>query len=69
MEESCRTAMDIKSSQGDAMNEITKIEILITADMWQPFKRDSDKELDDLLGQLKAKTLLKHFGNVRTIIR
>lgn len=47
-------------------NNITHITITIEADIWQPFQRESQRELDALLGMLRGKELLAHFGDVRT---
>lgn len=50
------------------MNNIKRVKITIQGDMWQAFEKDSQKELDELLGKLRGKQLLHHYGNVRTVV-
>lgn len=50
------------------MNNITHVTVTIDFDVWQPFQKDVQRELDALLGMLRAKDLLAHAGDVRTHI-
>lgn len=51
------------------MNEIRHLTITIELDLWQPFHREFNKELDELLCKLRSKHLLNHTGNVKTTLR
>lgn len=50
-------------------NEIHHKEIVIEFDLWMPMHRQVEKEIDDIICQLKAKTLLAHAGNVKAILK
>lgn len=48
------------------MNEIKRYTIVIHADEWEAMRKESLRDLDDFLAGLRVKTLLNHFGNVKT---
>lgn len=45
-------------------NVINHKRIVIDFDVWEPFKKDSEDDLDKLVGMVRTKELLKHCGNV-----
>ena len=47
-----------------AGNRIEHKRIIIDYDVWQPFKLEAEKDLDQISDMLKTKGLLKHCGNV-----
>lgn len=51
------------------MNELHHHVITIQFDVWQPFYKDYQKELDEMISMLKTKKLLAHAGNVKTNIQ
>ena len=45
-------------------NEITHKKFMIEFDMWGPFRKKAEKDLDSFLSDLKEKKILVHCGNV-----
>lgn len=50
------------------MNEIHHKVITITYDIWEPFDKQSQEDLDNLISLIKEKKVLSHCGNVRLIV-
>jgi hypothetical protein len=45
-------------------NVLSHKKIIIEYDTWEPFKRQAEKDLDDLVNKVKTKELLSHCGNI-----
>jgi hypothetical protein len=50
------------------MNEIKHKVIIITFDIWEPFDKVSQEDLDHLISSIKEKKILGHCGNVRLTV-
>jgi hypothetical protein len=45
-------------------NRVEHHRITIDFDVWEPFKKDCEVDMDELANGVKAKKLLKHCGNI-----
>lgn len=50
-------------------SEIHDITLTIKFQSWIPFDKELNREIDDLLGGIRAKRYLAHAGNVHTTIQ
>lgn len=45
-------------------NRVEHRRIIFDFDVWEPFKKDCEIDMDELATAVKAKKLLKHCGNI-----
>ena len=50
------------------MNTIKHRTITIEFDSWEPMEKALDKDIDDLLYKIREKVVLRHAGNVKTLM-
>lgn len=51
------------------MNNIEHRKITIDFDVWEPFKKQAESDIDTLLSRIKEKHLLESCGNVKLTIQ